>query len=112
MNEKKQTAIASLSIYSIGREIVSVLAGLQPGKSFSFILNEQGISALKALCQLYEEKIPQNMTRIKESLDQILLPLSNEEPGIPLNLNLSEDDIRAMEKVLDLVDRFWDVTER
>jgi len=111
MSEKKQTETDGKSVYHIGREIASSLAGLRAEHSFSFILNEEGHVALKELIDLSDDKIPKNMTRIKESIDEVFGSLSDKEPGTPLNVNLSEDDIKAMEKVLELVDRNWEIEE-
>lgn len=97
------------NIHQIGKEIISALVSLRPEKSFSFVLNEEGHQALKALVDLTEEKMPKNMTRMLDSVVETLSPLTNYEPGAPLNVNLNEDDLKAMEKVMELVERNWEV---
>ncbi len=105
-NEEKKPDIQV--VYRLGKEIVTMLAGLRPEKSFSFALNEDGHEALKALIQLTEEKMPKNMTRLFESAMETLAPLAAFDPGTPLNVNLNEDAIKAMEKVLELAERNWE----
>jgi polyhydroxyalkanoate synthesis regulator protein len=105
-NDEKKPDVQT--IYRLGKEILAKLASLRPEKSFSFVLNEDGHEAIRALIELTEEKMPKNMNRLLESAMATFIPLSEFEPGTPLNVNLNEDDIKAMEKVLELAERNWE----
>lgn len=109
MEEKSENGNKVQHIHQIGKEIISVLMNLRVEQSFSFVLNEEGHQALQALVDLTEEKMPKNMTRLLESAMETLSPLTNFEPGDPLNVNLNEDDLKAMEKIMELIERNWEV---
>jgi len=89
-------------------EIIETLAGLKPLTSFSFSLNEEGVSAVNEVLRLVEWGIGKNKPKLKEAALEVLLPLVEPEPGTPLNVNLTEYEVKSMEEVLALIVRALD----
>lgn len=93
------------SNWDLGKEIVGTLAELKPDSSFSFILSENGHRAVQAVYDLTESDMPGNMPRLQEAALEVLKPLFDDPAGTPLNVNLDENDVKAMGKVLELIER-------
>jgi hypothetical protein len=89
-------------------EIIENLAGLKPLTSFSFSLNEEGVSAVNEVLRLVEWGIGKNKPKLKEAALEVLLPLVEPESGTPLNVNLNEYEVKSMEEVLALIERALD----
>jgi hypothetical protein len=92
-------------IQQLGVQIASTLSELMPEKSLSFSLNEEGFEAVKWLVELTEEKMPKNMHVLKENAMEALNLITNGEAGIPLNVNFTEDELKALAKVLEIAER-------
>ena len=89
-------------------EIIETLAGLKPLTSFSFSLNEEGVSAVNEVLRLVEWGIGKNKPKLKEAALDVLLPLVEPEPGTPLNVNLTEYEVKSLVEVLALIVRALD----
>ena len=92
-------------IPQLGIEIASTLSELMPEKSLSFSLNKEGFEAVNWLVELTEEKMPKNMHVLKENAMEALTPITEGDAGTPLNVNFTEDELKALAKVLEIAER-------
>ena len=95
-------------IQQLGVQIASTLSELMPERSLSFSLNEEGFEAVNWLVELIEEKMPKNMHVLKENAMEALTSITEGEVGTPLNVNFTEDELKALEKVLEIAEREMD----
>ena len=95
----------NLESLKYSQNIISVLAGLRPEKSLSFMLTDEGVEAVKEMMTLTDAKMPGNMPKLKEAALQVLAPLTEFESAVPRNVNLTEYEIKAMAKVQELVEK-------
>ena len=89
-------------------EIMEALADLKPLTSFSFSLNEEGVSAVNEVLRLVEWGIGKNKPKLKKAALEVMLPLIEPEPGTPLNVNLTEYEVKSMVEVVALIVRALD----
>lgn len=87
------------------QEIIGAFTNLKPLTSFSFTLNDEGLTALKETLRLIEWGIGKNKLKLKEAALEVLSPLSDDDQGAPININLTEYEIKAMEEVSVLIER-------
>ncbi|MGD8458588.1 MAG: hypothetical protein PVF83_19600 [Anaerolineales bacterium] len=87
------------------KEIVEKIAGTKPLTSLSFTLNGDGLSSLKETLRLIDWGIGNNKPKLKEAALDVLSPLIDVDQGVPINVNLTEYEIKAMEEVLALLER-------
>jgi hypothetical protein len=92
-------------ILQLGIEIASTLSELMPEKSLSFSLNEEGFEAVNWLVELTKEKMPKNMHVLKENAMEALTQITEGEAGTPLNVNFTEDELKALAKVQEIAER-------
>jgi hypothetical protein len=89
----------------IAKEIFSTLSALRPLQSFSFSLDTNGMDALNETLVLIDWGIGGNKPKLKEAALEVVTPLSEREAGSPLNVNLTEYEIKAMEEVASVIAR-------
>jgi hypothetical protein len=87
------------------QEIIGTFVNLKPLTSFSFTLNGQGLTAVKETLRLIEWGIGKNKPKLREAALDVLSPLVDDDQGVPINLNLTEYEIKAMEEVSVLIER-------
>jgi hypothetical protein len=68
-------------------------------------LSTDGLAAISEVIRLIHWGIGKNKPKLKNTALDVLLPLTESEPGVPNNVNLTEFDIKAMGEVLELIDR-------
>ncbi len=88
-----------------GKEVVAVLAGLKPESSMSFSLDDAGLAALTEVFKVAGWGMGNNMRKLREAAVDILTPFVSEVAGIPLNANLTEYELKAMNEVITVVER-------
>ena len=87
------------------QEIFGTIVKIKPLTSFSFTLNGEGLTAIKETLRLVEWGIGKNKPKLKEAAIDILSPVVDVDQGLPININLNEYEIKAIEEVLALIDR-------
>jgi hypothetical protein len=92
-------------VQQLGVQIIGTLSELMPERSMSFSLSEEGFEAVRWLVELTKEKMPKNMHVLKESALEALTQISKGKAGTPLNVNFSEDELKALAKVLEIAER-------
>jgi len=98
----KQLEINEESL-SIGLEIVQSLTELKPHTSLSFMLSEEGVSAVNEVLALTEWGIGKNAHKLKKSALAVFNSILEHPNGAPVNINLTRFDIKAMKKVRKLI---------
>lgn len=100
-------ASINISVESIkkGGEIAGVLAELKPNTSLSFTLSEEGYAAIKETIRLVEWGMGKNMQKLKEAALGVLSPFLDDPAGNPLNVNLTEQEVKSLQEVHKLVER-------
>lgn len=92
----------------IGLEIVQCLSEIKPLSSFSFTLNDAGVDAINEVLALTEWGIGKNAYKLKEAAMDVFSDILEHPDGAPVNVNLTEYEIKAMNKVTDLIERSLD----
>ncbi len=92
-------------VFTTAKTLLDLLVGQLPEKSISFMMDDDLFAALEALVTLAEEKIPKNMPKIQAAALEALKPLLDQPANSYVNMNLNEDDIKAMAKLLEYVER-------
>lgn len=103
----KQLEINEESL-GIGLEIVQQLSELKSLSSFSFTLSDEGVDAVNEVLELTEWGIGENAYKLKEAAIGVFSDILEHPDGAPVNVNLTEYEIKAMEKVTDLIERSLD----
>jgi hypothetical protein len=93
---------------SIGLEIVQCLSDLKPLSSLSFTLSNEGVDAVNEVLALVEWGIGKNAYKLKEAATEVFTDILEHPDGTPVNVNLTEYEIKAMEKVTDLIEKSLD----
>jgi hypothetical protein len=93
---------------NIGLEIVQCLSELKPLSSLSFTLSHEGVDAVKEVLTLAEWGIGKNAYKLKESSLEVFNGILDHPDTAPVNVNLTEYEIKAMNKVKDLIERSLD----
>ena len=87
------------------QDIVGAITNIKPLTSLSFTLNAEGVTAINETLRLVEWGIGKNKPKLKETALDVLSPLGEADQGMPLNVNLTEYEIKALEEVLALIER-------
>jgi hypothetical protein len=90
---------------SIGLEIVQCLTEIKPLTSLSFTLSKEGVVAVNEVLELSEWGIGKNAHKLKESAFKVFNGILEHPSGAPINVNLTEFEINAMNKVLSLIEK-------
>lgn len=89
----------------LAAEIVAALAALRPEKSLSFVLSPEGKLAVEQAISITDWGIGGNKPKLKETALENLSLINNIEAGHPVNVNLTDYEIKAMGEVLDVIRR-------
>ena len=92
-------------VFEVGKNLLDLLVVQPPERSISFLLDDSGYAAVEALVSLAEEKLPKNMSKIQAAALETLKPLLEQPANSYVNMNLTEEDIKALSKVLEYVER-------
>jgi hypothetical protein len=103
----KQLEINEESL-GIGLEIVQCLSEIKPLSSLSFKLNDEGVEAVNEVLALAEWGIGKNAYKLKEAALDVFNGMLEHPDGAPINVNLTEYEIKAMKTVMDLIERSLD----
>lgn len=93
---------------AIGLEIVQSLSELKPLSSFSFTLSNEGFDAVNQVFALAEWGIGKNAYKLKKSALKVFNDILEHPNGSPINVNLTEYEIKAMKTVMSLIERSLD----
>ena len=93
---------------SIGLEIVQCFTELKPRTSLSFTLSEEGVNAVNEVLALAESGIGDNAHKLKGAALEVFNGILEHPNGAPINVNLTKYDIKAMEKVKQIIERTLD----
>ena len=103
--ENEITENEEYNVFTNAKTLLDLLVVQLPERSISFMLDDQLFASVEALVTLAEEKIPKNMPKIQAAALEALNPLLEQSPNSYVNMNLNEEDIKAMAKLLEYVDR-------
>ena len=92
----------------IGLEIVQSLSELKPLSSLSFTLSNEGVEAIDEMLALSEWGIGKNAYKLKEAALGVFEDILEHPMGAPINVNLTEYEIKAMKTVRELIDTSLD----
>lgn len=92
----------------IGLEIVQSLSALKPLSSISFSLSNEGIEAVDEVLALSEWGIGKNAYKLKEAAIEVFNDILEHPDGAPINVNLTEYEIKAMKTVMELIEKSLD----
>jgi hypothetical protein len=92
----------------IGLEIVQNLSELKPLSSLSFTLSNEGVEAVDEVLTLSEWGIGKNAYKLKEAALEIFNDILEHPMGAPINVNLTEYEIKAMKTVMELIESSLD----
>jgi hypothetical protein len=93
------------NVFTNAKTLLDLLVVQLPERSISFMLDDDLFASVEALVALAEEKIPKNMPKIQAAALEALKPLLEQSPNSYVNMNLNEEDIKAMAKLLEYVER-------
>lgn len=96
------------SSIQLALQIITTLNSIPPHTSLSFVLDQSGLDALQEIAEIVEEKFPKNMTNMRAAAIETLAPLTEGHPNVPLNVNLTEEDIKALQKIQEILERDLD----
>ena len=92
----------------LAEEIFQTLAELRPEKSLSFTLSAEGAEAVQDALLTTEWGIGGNKPKLKEAALEVLGAINEVPQGQPVNVNLTEYEIKAMGEVVDAVKKAAD----
>jgi hypothetical protein len=95
----------NVPIVEKAKEIISVLSEMRHDKSMSFALTEEGFEAIREAEKLAEWGIGGNKPKLKEAAFVCLEMIGSGEPGIPVNVNFTEYELKAIGEVLAVIER-------
>jgi hypothetical protein len=92
-------------IAELGIEIFTVFSELPPEKSLSFVLTEEGVEAIQLAPTLVDWGIGGNKPKLKQTALECLSLMQDAEAGVPVNVNFTEYEIKAMGEVLGVFEK-------
>ncbi len=92
-------------VYENGKNLLELLVAQLPGRSISFLMDEPLYESVEALIGITEDKLPKNMPKIQAAALESLNSLLEQQTNNYVNMNLSKEDIKALAKVLEYVER-------
>lgn len=100
-----ETITDRLGTLQLAKELLEALTAGMPERSISFALDANLKAVIENMLVLAEERIPKNMQVIRGSLEDILGWIAGQEVNTYVNLNLTEEDQRALIKLLEFVEK-------
>jgi hypothetical protein len=92
-------------LLEISKKIFETLSKLRAEKSFSFSLTPEGADALKDAVKIVEWGIGGNKPKLKATAQEIMAEMVLIEHGKPINVNLTEYEVKAMEEVFLAIEK-------
>lgn len=89
----------------LAEEIFKTLADLRPEKSLSFTLAVEGAEAVEDALLIVEWGIGGNKPKLKEAALEVVSAINEVPHGQPVNVNLTEYEIKAMGEVVEAVNK-------
>ena len=87
------------------REIFSTLAQQRPEHSVSFVLSNEGFRAVEDTIKVVEWGIGGNKSKLKSTALEILAWISSVPNGAPVNVNLTEYELKSMGEVVEAIEK-------
>jgi len=93
------------------REIFETISVQRSEHSFSFVLTEEGHQALADTIKVVEWGIGGNKPKLKETALEHLIEIQNVPHGNPVNINMTEYELKSMSEVVEAIDKALDSHE-
>jgi len=110
MTKKNQVMIDPQSV-ELAQTIVEQLSQVRPEHSFSFMLNAEGLAAIGESIKISEWGIGGNKPKLKATALEILNAIAQVSPGDPVNINLTEYEVKSLGEVLEVLGKALEVHE-
>jgi hypothetical protein len=92
-------------LFSKAKEIFGTLALQRPEHSLSFVLSSEGAEAVFDTIKIVEWGIGGNKPKLKATALEVLGNIGAVDAGSPINVNLTEYEIKAMGEVVEAIDK-------
>lgn len=92
-------------LLEISKKVFGTLAELRPEHSFSFSLTPEGADALQDAVKIVEWGIGGNKPKLKATALEIMERMVQIEHGRPINVNLTEYEVKSMEEVFLAIEK-------
>lgn len=83
----------------VAKEVFSTLSEQRAEHSFSFLLTEDGFNSIPDTIKVVEWGIGGNKSKLKATALEILDEIVAVDQGVPINVNLTEYELKSMEEV-------------
>jgi hypothetical protein len=94
-----ETVIINPDLLSVAKEVFSTLSEQRAEHSFSFLLTEDGFNSISDTIKVVEWGIGGNKSKLKATALEILEEFATVDQGVPINVNLTEYELKSMEEV-------------
>lgn len=108
---QEQKVNIDIEIVELAKQIMDQLSRVRPEHSLSFVLNEDGKAAIGESIKIAEWGIGGNKPKIKATALEILNAIDEVSVGEPVNINLTEYEIKSMGEVLEVLTKALEVQE-
>ena len=95
----------------LAKQIMDQLSQVRPEQSLSFVLNDDGVAAIGESIKIAEWGIGGNKPKLKATALEILNSINEVAAGEPVNINLTEYEVKSMEEVLEVLTKALEVHE-
>lgn len=85
--------------------LTKTLAQHPVDRSLSFMLDDHGQSAAAHALGVLQENYPSNYTQLRSTVLELFESFSSSPPKTPLNVRFEEEDIKALEYAVDVLER-------
>ncbi|MFN2146292.1 MAG: hypothetical protein ACK2T7_13140 [Anaerolineales bacterium] len=103
-----ETMSINPGILELAKEIFGTLAEQRPEQSLSFVLSDDGEEAVSDAVKIVEWGIGGNKSKLKATALEVLEEMDQVPAGAPININLTEYELKAMEEVVAAVEKAID----
>ena len=86
-------------LLSVSKEVFSTLSEQRAEHSFSFLLTADGFNSIPDTIKVVEWGIGGNKSKLKATALEILNEIAAVDQGMPINVNLTEYELKSMEEV-------------
>jgi len=95
-------------LLGLAKEIFTTIAEQRPEHSISFMLSNEGAEAVSDTIKIVGWGIGGNKPKLKSTALEVLDEMSQVPAGGPVNINLIEYEMKAMEEVVAAIDKAID----
>ena len=110
MAQESQLKIDIESV-KLAKQIMDQLSQVRPEHSLSFVLNDDGVAAIDESIKIAEWGIGGNKPKLKATALEILNTIGEVSAGEPVNINLTEYEVKSMGEVLEVITKALEVNE-